>query len=94
MKEDANYEDNYVKYCKHMDTFADLKLQNQKLKDDLKSAIYEMKVRKNNEKALLNEIEAKLYVKEIDVGTGLILAKTGKEVPEKVRYLQRINKIL
>lgn len=86
MKEDANFEDNYAKYCKKLNVYLDLKNQNQKAKDEMLSAINIMKDQKVKQQQELNESLQKLYTHEKEIGTGLILAKTGKPVPEKVHW--------
>lgn len=87
LKEESNYEDNYYKYCYQLDNYVDLKVHTAKTKHDLEEGIQKMKDDKKIVQELTNENEKLLYGKEIDVGKGLIFAKTGKEVPEKVHRL-------
>lgn len=83
MKEDANYEDNYLKYCKEMTMFYNLKMETQKTKDELLCDINTIKNQKLAVEATLLENLNKLYGREKEIGTGLIMAKTGKPIPEK-----------
>lgn len=85
MKEDSNYDDNYRKYCNKLDIYYGLKKKTQKTKDELLTGINTVRDRRASEQLNLQVNKERVYAREKEIGTGLILAKTGKEIPEKVR---------
>lgn len=91
MKEDSNYEDNYHKYTKKLDTFYRLKEAINRNKTTLAVEISHMKTVKTDQNEQLNESYEKMVNREKEIGVGLILAKTGKEIPEKVCLLLRLE---
>lgn len=62
-----------------------LKKETKKAKNELLCDINAMKEQKLIEEKSLRENLDKMYGREKEIGTGLIMAKTGKLIPEKVQ---------
>lgn len=88
LKEADQHVDTQQKYFKRLDKLSALLQFDEKRRLALTEEVNELRIERDKKLEFVNKAMKQLMDRERDISAGLIHTKTGKEIPEKVIYLE------